>query len=128
MHFRAGAHGAYLAHFINWNSHANKKITLSDIFVKGYREPLDKIAEKIFRKDEKLSDTATLADDYFFENNKFRLNENFMITPLGIRFLYNEYEIKPYSAGQTNLVIPYIRIKSLLRPHTVVSQYIKYIK
>ena len=59
------------------------------------------------------------------KDNQFALNNNFLITPLGLRFLYNQYEIKPYSAGQTVLFIPYAKIKSLLLPHTVVSQYIK---
>jgi len=123
--YEGGAHGADLTYFINWNSKRGAKILLSDIFVYGYKEPLTKIAEKIFRKDEKLADTATLANDYFFEKNKFSLNDNFLITPLGLRFLYNEYEIKSYAAGTTALFIPYSQIKSLLKPHTVVAQYIK---
>ena len=48
-----------------------------------------------------------------------------MITPTGLSFLYNEYEIKSYAEGQTTLFIPYTQIKSLLRPKTVVSQYLK---
>jgi len=123
--YEGGAHGADLTYFINWSTKRGGKILLSDIFVKGYKEPLNKIAEKVFRKDEKLADTARLANDYFFEKNKFSLNNNFLITPLGLRFLYNEYEIKSYAAGQTDLQIPYTQIKSLLRPNTVVAQYIK---
>ena len=98
---------------------------MDDIFVEGYQENLNKIAEKIFRTDEKLSDTTSLATNYFFDKNKFSLNKNFMVTPQGVSFLYNEYEIKPYSAGQTTLLIPYSQIKSLLRPATVVSQYLR---
>ena len=55
----------------------------------------------------------------------FALNDNFLVTPVGIRFLYNEYEIKSYAEGQTELLIPYNKIKSLLRPQSVVSQYLK---
>lgn len=123
--YLGGAHGGSLISFINWNTKANKKIALSDIFMDGYQEKLRQVAEQIFRKDEKLSDTASLANDYFFKDSKFALNNNFCITPIGIRFLYNEYEIKPYSAGTTSLFIPYEQIESLLRPNTVVSQYIR---
>lgn len=123
--FQGGAHGATITGFINWNTKANKVITLDNIFVKDYEAKLNEVADTIFRKQEHLSDTSSLARDYFFRNNQFALNNNFLITPIGIRFLYNQYEIKPYAAGQTNLLIPYTKIKSLLLPHTVIAQYIK---
>jgi len=123
--FQGGAHGATVTEFLNWDTKANKSLALSDILVKDYKDKLNAVADTIFRHDEKLSMDASLAQDYFFKDNQFALNNNFLITPLGLRFLYNQYEIKPYSAGQTVLFIPYAKIKSLLLPHTVVSQYIK---
>jgi len=123
--FQGGAHGATVTRFLNWDAKTHSSITLNDILIKGYSDKLTTIGDSIFRKDEHLSDTASLARDYFFKDNKFALNSNFLITPLGLRFLYNQYEIKPYAAGQTELVIPYDKIKSLLLPHTVISQYIK---
>ena len=123
--FSGGAHGSTEALFLNWDIRADKKIALDDIFITGYRQPLNKIAEKIFRSDEKLGDTASLATNYFFDKGKFSLNNNFMITPKGISFLYNEYEIKPYAEGQTTLFIPYAQIKPLIRRNSVVSQYLK---
>ncbi len=122
--FAGGAHGSNYTGFINWNSKVSKVVSLKDIFTEGYQSKLTAIAEKIFRKDEKLSDTSSLAN-YFFKDQKFALNDNFLVTPVGIRFLYNEYEIKSYAEGTTELLIPYSHIKSLLRPNTIVSQYIK---
>jgi hypothetical protein len=123
--FKGGAHGSSITRFINWNTKAQKSVSLGDILVANYKEKLTAIADTIFRKQEKLSDTASLADDYFFKDSKFALNENYSITPIGIRFLYNQYEIKPYAAGQTDLFIPYAKIKTLLKPNTVVTQYLK---
>jgi hypothetical protein len=114
-----------LTNFINWNTKTGKKIELKDIFTDGYANGLNSIAEKIFRKQERLSDSAALKPNYLFAGGKFELNNNFLITPIGIRFLYNQYEIKPYPADETNLLIPYSDILSLLRPNTVVTQYIK---
>lgn len=119
-----GAHGSNHTDFINWNTRSNKVITLDAIFIGGYKDQLTEVAEKTFRSEEKLGDTASLKN-YFFKGGKFALNNNFLITPVGVRFLYNEYEIKPYADGQTELLIPYAQIKSLLRPATVVSQYIR---
>jgi hypothetical protein len=123
--YQGGAHGGSVTGFINWDTKAGKNLTLDDVFASGYPDKLNAIAEKIFRKDEKLSDTASLKDNYFFKDDKFALNQNFSITPLGIKFLYNQYEIKPYAAGITELFIPYAQIKSLVQPGSVVSQFIK---
>lgn len=123
--FQGGAHGSSITTFVNWNTKNQNNITLGDIFIANYKDKLTETADTIFRKEEKLSDTSSLANDYFFKSNKFALNNNFSITPLGIRFLYNQYEIKPYAAGQTDLLIPYAKIKSILRPNTVVTQYLK---
>ena len=121
--FRGGAHGSSLTMFMNWDTKAQKVIKLSDILVDGYQHPLDSIGEMIFRAEEKISDTEPLKNNYFFVKDKFALNDNFLITPTGLRFVYNEYEIKPYAAGKTELFIPYTQIQPLLRPNTVVSQY-----
>ncbi|MDB5002962.1 MAG: hypothetical protein JWQ34_1187 [Mucilaginibacter sp.] len=123
--FKGGAHGSSITTFINWNTKAQKSIDLGDVLTDNYKDKLTAIADTIFRKQEKLSETASLTNDYFFKDSKFALNENFSITPLGIRFLYNQYEIKPYAAGTTDLFIPYAKIKSLLKPNTVITQYLK---
>lgn len=122
--YDGGAHGSDYTCFINWDIKAAKTIRLGDVLSPGNEEKLRIIAEKIFRKQEKLSDTGPFTS-YSFTGSKFALNNNFLITPIGISFLYNEYEIKPYSEGQTTLLIPYSQIKSLLRPGTVISQYIR---
>jgi len=123
--FLGGAHGASFTGFINWNPNTKKELTLADILTDGYQAPLSKIAEGIFRKSEKLIDTASLKPNYFFKNDTFALNDNYSITPLGIKFVYNQYEIKPYAAGQTELFIPYAQIRTLIQPKSVVAQYIK---
>lgn len=123
--FAGGAQGLSPTYFINWDVKAGKNLLLADILTNGYEQQLNAVAEKIFRKEENLSDTASLSRDYFFKDGKFSLNNNFMITPLGLRFLYNQTEIKPYAAGKTEIIVPYNQIKTLLKPNTVVSQYVK---
>ncbi|MFD2146566.1 DUF3298 and DUF4163 domain-containing protein [Mucilaginibacter antarcticus] len=123
--YQGGAHGGSTTAFINWDTKANNDIRLKDVLIAGYRDSLTAIAETIFRQQEKLTPTASLANDYFFKDAKFTLNENFVITPVGLKFLYNQYEIKPYAAGQTIVLIPYANIKSLLKPKSVITQYLK---
>ena len=123
--FQGGAHGGSYVFFINWDTKADKNLALDDILIDSYKTNLTQVADTIFRQQEKLSDTSSLSKDYFFKGDKFKLNRNFLITPLGLRFVYNIYEIKPYAAGRTEVLIPYDKIKPLLKPNTVITQYIK---
>ena len=113
-----------VTHFINWNTKKSTAIKLSDILVDQYSDSLNKIAETIFRENEKLSPDASLSG-YTFKGGKFVLNNNYLITPIGLKFLYNNGEAKPASYGQVDLFIPYSQILNLLRPNTVVTQYHK---
>jgi hypothetical protein len=123
--YRGGAHGGSITTFINWDTKATKNLTLNDILIEAYQDTLSSVAETIFRQQEKLTPTASLANDYFFTDAKFALNNNFAITPVGLKFVYNQYEIKPYAAGQTTLLVPYTKIKSIIKPKSVITQYLK---
>jgi hypothetical protein len=123
--FAGGAHGSTVVRYLNWNSQSRKKIELKDILKPGYEVPLAIAAEKIFRKQENLAATASLSRDYFFKGGKFALNNNFLITPIGLKFLYNQGEIKPNAAGQTTVEVPYDQLKSIIQPETVLARYSK---
>lgn len=123
--FAGSAHGLGVTYFINWDMKKHRNLTMDDVFVDGYLPKLNQVADTIFRKEENLEPNASLANDYFFKDAKFSVNRNFLITPLGIRFLYNPYEIKPYAAGQTSIDIPYVKISKLLRPSTPAAIYSK---
>lgn len=118
--YTGGAHGGSSLTFINWDPQARKQISIYDVLKPGTHDSLRVVAEKIFRKNEGISSSDPLKQ-YFFEDNKFVLNENFLFTPEGIKFLYNEYEIKPYSSGRTELLIPYDSIRHFLRPESAIS-------
>jgi hypothetical protein len=94
-----------------------KRVKLEDLFEKGFDQKLLAIAEKQFRINEKLKPNEPLDDlhGYFFENAKFILNDNFTLTPKGLKFLYNVYEIKAYAFGVTELEIPYEDLKEILK-------------
>jgi len=112
-------------YYANFDVRTSRRLSLKDILVKGYQAALTKIADTAFRIEEKISDTTSLKGKYAFRDNTFTLSDNFLITPTGLIFLYNPMDIKPLNAGQTEISIPYTKIKSLLLPHTVISQYVK---
>ncbi|MBV8390452.1 MAG: DUF3298 domain-containing protein [Mucilaginibacter sp.] len=113
-----------VTHFINWNTKKSKPILLSDILVDQYSDSLNKVAETVFRQNEKLGASASLTS-YNFKTGQFTLNNNYLITPIGLKFLFNAREVKPGTYGQLVVFVPYSQILSLLRPNTVVTQYHK---
>jgi len=124
--YHGGPHGAEYEGYVNWDAKKDNNIALSDILVQGYQGKLNSIAEQIFRKNEKLSDTSSLNNGrtYFFPNNKFSLPDNYLLTGSGICFLYNVYTIKAYAAGKTKLLVPYTDIKQLVLPGSIISRYL----
>ena len=42
-------------------------------------------------------------------------SKNFLLSPDGIKFYYNAYEIAPYAAGPTEITIPYESLKDILK-------------
>jgi hypothetical protein len=102
----------------NWDIKKNTKILLKDILSKDYEENLNRIAEPIFRKEEKLNDTVSLAlaSNYKIGNNKFTPYDDFLITRIGLCFFYNpldtkpfynRYDIRRYELGSAELITLY---------------------
>jgi hypothetical protein len=114
--FTGGAHGGYGTHFINIRPTTGQTVRLSDIFKSGFKETLRAIGEKEFRESLNIADTVSLAEEGFeFPNDKFTLNDNYGLTKEGIVFVFNVYEIAPYVLGAHEILIPYEKIKSLLK-------------
>lgn len=121
--YTGGAHGNHYTLYANYDVLKAEKIQLQDIIKAEQLDHLTKIAEKHFRKIEKLKDTASLAKDFFFEDGIFTLNDNFGLTKQHLVVFYNEYEIKPYAKGTTQLEIPYSELKDILNIRGI--QYIE---
>lgn len=121
VNYEGGAHPNSNFTYLNYDPVAHKEIILDTLINPGAMPKLIAIAESIFRKNEKLSPTESLKDTYFFENDKFGLNQNFTITKDGLKFLYNPYQIKAYAFGTTELLIPFAELKDIARPNSLLN-------
>jgi len=119
-YFTGGLHDLYDHQFLNYDKRNHRLITLESQLKPNKLQQLKTIAERIFRKDEHLSPTDEL-DGYFFENAKFGLPASFSITGEGLMFFYEYYEIKPFAAGTTQLVIPFTELKGLVLPGSILA-------
>lgn len=107
-YYTGGAHGGSERYFLNVDPRNGKPVTLARLFKPGFEDLLNSAAEAEFRKERELPDTASfLFNGFDFPEGKFRLNENYGFTEDGLLFHYNNYEIAPYAAGPTTILVPY---------------------
>lgn len=115
-YYTGGAHGGSGMYFINVNPKTGAEFTLDNLLRADYQEALTNLGNKIFRETRELADTASLSDNYFeFPEDRFELNKNYGFKKEGIVFYYNNYEIAPYAAGPTEILIPYEDLSDWLK-------------
>jgi hypothetical protein len=114
--YSGGAHPNSATIFLNIDAKTGARVQLNDVLKSGYNDALTKIGERVFREQRELADTASFKSNAFdFPDNKFQLNKNYGFTREGILFYYNSYEVGPYAAGPTEVLIPYTEIKDWLK-------------
>jgi hypothetical protein len=122
--YTGGAHPNSSLIYVNYDVFSRKIIKLSDLINPVMMARLTYMASSIFRKQEGLSPTQSL-ENYFFENQKFTLNTNFLITKKGLLFYYNSYEIRSYAEGPMELLVPYTAISGLLKINPYIPKNLK---
>jgi hypothetical protein len=118
--YSGGAHGMTNIAYDIINLNAGSSLSYKDIFKEDTYDSLTVILTQKLRKDYSIPNNVSLKDAGFFVEN-IEPNHNIYISGNGIGFLYNSYEIAPYSTGQTNVFLEFDEIKGLLNSDTPVS-------
>ena len=104
--------------YFNFNLQTGEKISLDELLIPNYDSELNKIAEAYFIKDYG-------SENWDFEIGEFELNRNFTITPSGLLFSFDRYEIGPYVMGVPSVFIPYSKINHLIKPNGLLEPWRK---
>ncbi|MBN1151107.1 DUF3298 domain-containing protein [candidate division WOR-3 bacterium] len=113
--FTGGAHPNGWTYFLNFDLSTGKPIRFEEIFTRDEIIEINKRAEVIFRDVYGLDPEGSLEEaGYWFDNNKFSLNNNFLVKENSLYFIFNSYEIAPYVAGPSEIEIPYSQIEDLI--------------
>ena len=112
--YTGGAHGHSYVQYINIDLKNANQLKLDDLLVKGYEAKLNELIDKKFREVKDLQPTDDLEKEGGLFENKITFNDNFAVTKNGLLFFYNNYEIAPYSAGPTELLITYDELGNLI--------------
>ncbi len=98
--YLGGAHPNYYTEFFNLSKETGDTVSLSDIFVKGFEVPLNKLIDAKYRELKGLKPGDNLQEKGELFDNKIEFNYNFSVESDGsVMFFYNNYEIAPYAAG-----------------------------
>lgn len=112
--YTGGAHGIYLSTFLNMDLRRLSPVRLDDLFVNDYKEPLTDLLWNQLMADNNVATRQELEDLGYGSTGELEPTENFYLTPEGITFYYNVYEMTPYVMGPTEIAMPYEAVQHLL--------------
>jgi hypothetical protein len=122
-----GTYPSNTRYFYNFNLKTGEVITEKDIFNDGFELELTDIIKEQIIADSKASDDDEIPSIDNFENSEYiadaiKPNGNFYINDEAICYVFNPYEIAPvYYLGETEVVIPYNKIKHLMRENNPIA-------
>ena len=120
--FTGGAHPNSSQVYRSYNLNTGEPIGLEDILEAGYELDLNEAAEVEFRMAKQIPPSRGLNEEgYYFEDNKFKLNNNFAIIEKSLLFYFNPYEIAPYALGATELELKLTDYVKLIKDGSVIE-------
>jgi hypothetical protein len=119
--YTGGAHGNSYVKYINIDLENSNQLKLGDLLGKGYEAKLNELIDRKFREVKDLQPTDDLEKEGGLFENKIAFNDNFAVSKNGLLFFYNNYEIAPYAAGTTELLITYDELVNLIPENNLVN-------
>jgi len=113
--YTGGAHGGTFITCRNYRLDDGSVVTLDNYFKRGYEDVLLPVLERKLLEYAGCSSRDELDEHGYFSNEPMFISDNFEIRQDTIDFIYNQYDIAPYSTGITTLSVPETEIRSIIR-------------
>jgi len=113
--FTGGAHGLESLEYSNVDLKTGQLMKLDDVIPETRKQDLSRLLTGKLKRMNNLPDSQKLSDKGYFVN-EIQPNENFYLTRDGIGFLFNHYDIAPYSFGATDIFLTADEVRDLLKP------------
>ncbi|PKL41730.1 MAG: hypothetical protein CVV41_17495 [Candidatus Riflebacteria bacterium HGW-Riflebacteria-1] len=124
--FTGGAHPASNLTYLVFSIKTGELYSLTDLIHKNSPAKLTKVAENHFRQIRNMKPEETYKQaGYWFENDQFSLNRNFLISKDGMSFCFNQCEIAPYSKGIIEFIVPWSDLKTIVSPKGPGGKFLK---
>ncbi len=114
--YSGGAHGNALRILLSLHPGTGERIKLNEIIRPDKSDAFLKYAEQQFRRERDIPASQPLSEaGFWFENDRFYLSENFGVLQDGLLFVYNPYEIAPYTTGGIELFMSNENLRPFLK-------------
>lgn len=113
--YTGGAHGMHGLSYLNFDPQNGHLLTLEELFKPGFEKPLDDLLLEQLMKDTHSNSLDELNAKAYLQWTDMYPSGNFIRRPEGITFVYNAYEIAPYSMGIIEITLSDEQMKNLLK-------------
>ena len=113
--YTGGAHGNRYLLIQNYDLRTGDAVSEQDLFIDDYFEPLKTLLLEALIAQTDKAETKKDLRQLGYSVADVVPNENFYVTPAGIAYVYNPYEIAPYAMGCIQISIPWDSVRHLLR-------------
>jgi hypothetical protein len=114
--YTGGAHNMYATTYESFDLKRMKDVKLNDLFKPNYQNELTAIIVKQLLTDMHVRTVGELTEKGYGSTGNISPTENFYFSKDGMTFVYNIYEIAPYSLGIISVHIDYDKLKSIMEP------------
>lgn len=126
--YTGGAHPNAQIAFRNFDLKTGSQPPLYTMLRQGADTTLNRLGERAFRETRGLGPNESLAEaGFWFNEDRFVLPTEYLIDVTGLTFVFNAYEIAPYSMGPTEFTIPYAILDELLLPQSPVVRWLEFL-
>ncbi len=116
--YSGGAHGMTNISFDNINTENGKHYNYKDIFIDNSDSIISSLLTKQLYAEKGIPTGIKLSEAGYFVD-QIKPNHNLFINNSGVGFVYNSYEIAPYSYGQTIVFLEYDKIIEIIRKESL---------
>jgi len=116
--FTGGAHPNGQTKIVSLARPSLRPLALADVLIEGAdMAALTAAGEAALRSAREIPAGQSLSEaGYTFPDDQFGFNQNIALSPNGLRFHYDAYEVGPYALGPTTIDIPWSELEGMLRP------------
>lgn len=112
--YTGGAHGMHNTQYFNIDTRTGDYISEDVLFEPMSKSVLQTIIKDLLIEKTKVTDGSAIT---LLEPDAIEPNGNFYFSKNGIVYVFNTYEVAPYSDGLIEITIPYERVKDILSPN-----------